>query len=230
MRNKHILAGAALAALGFIAAPAFAANLVNNGSFEQNTGNGTCATGWTCNYSGNYFGEETVSFWNAQQGGSNLATSPDGGNVLATWYVDAGMTISQTLSGLTAGNTYTLSFDEASADRAGTYYGPGKIGWQVSVGGTTLGNANVQVPGANSSTAWVVSSYTFVASASSEVLQFLSESTVPVAPEPILLLDGVKVQPQVAPVPEPSTWALTVAGLVAIGGFARRRQRNASQA
>ncbi|MDP9046274.1 MAG: PEP-CTERM sorting domain-containing protein [Pseudomonadota bacterium] len=222
MNSKKFLAVAALAAMA--SGSAFASTLVVNGSFEANTANGACATGWTC--SSTRFGEEPVSFWNSQLSKSHLAASPDGGNVLATWYIDSPNSISQTLHGLTIGTTYTLSFDEASADRSSQSNAPGTIGWQVSVGGTTLGNANVAIPKAESQTPWSAKTFTFVANASNEALKFLSESSVAVAPEPILLLDGVSVQPQVTPVPEPSTWALTLGGLVGIAALARRRRQN----
>lgn len=197
---KRVFSILTLAAGALAALPSFGAVGIVNGSFESNTANGACATGWTCTNSGN-FGEEAVGFRNGQLSGSNLTANSDGGNVLATWNIDSSNAIMQTLTGLSVGSTYTLSFNEASSDRATVAANTGTVGWKVSVNDVVLGTSSVATPGANSSTPWSAETFTFVASATSEVLKFLSESSVPVAPEPLLLLDGVKVQPVAAAVP-----------------------------
>ena len=221
---RHSLSILATGALMTLAATAHS-EIVTNGSFQANTANGQCASGWTCSIN-NHFGEEPVSFWNAQDTGSNLAVSPDGGNVLAAWSIGAGDAISQNLTGLTVGTTYALTFSEADANRGATSYS-GTMSWLASIDGTNLptaSNASIAIASGASATPWKTVTTSFVATASSEVLKFLAQSSVAVAPEPIMLLDGVSVT---AAVPEPGTSALMLAGLVAVGGLVRRRTRAA---
>ena len=226
MKNKYRYL-MALSALVVAVAPAHA-QIVKNGDFESSTGNQQCAADWTCSRT-KYFGVEPVSFWNGQIDGSDLAPSPNGGNVLIAYHVDGVDSISQTLTGLNAGTSYTLTYTLADADRQTVTYGPGTMSWIASIGGTVLNTAanpgTIAIAGPQSATPWTTVSYNFVANASSEVLQFLASSSVPVAPEPILALDGVKVV--TAPIPEPGTYALLAAGLAAVGVVARRRSRAA---
>jgi hypothetical protein len=220
IKNLSIIAGAAL--LAFSGA-AFS-QTVNNGTFAG-VDQGTIA-GW--NYSGN-IGLRSVESINDQMGAGAVAiVAPPGGTLQSTvvqaWAVSASPDmISQTISGLVAGNTYTLSFVEAAANRSDVVYN-GLVNWGVSLGGQTLQSTAIAIPGAFGASSWISNSLTFTANATSEVLQFLAQSSVGVAPEPVLLLDNVSISP-VAAVPEPGTYALMLAGLGAIGFIAKRRKQ-----
>lgn len=200
------------------------AQTVTNGSFEANSTPDGAISGWTIN-SGN-FGALTAAGWNAQQGTATLTSSPDGGNILGTWYVSQqSNVISQSISGLTAGKSYTLSFYEAADNRSTTTFAPGSMFWNVSLGNSSVNSTAITTPGASTATGWTQVSLNFVATSATEALTFAAKSTGAVAPEPLLLLDGVHMAQAV---PEPSTYAMMLAGLAVVGSLVRRRQSRQS--
>lgn len=209
-----------------------------NGSFENTNGASSSfeitdsnLPGWTIsNATGNSVacvvfpgtsatnpcGVNGIAFW----GG---VTSPDGGNYVA---IDGGSqytaTISQTLTGLTIGATYQVSFDMATSQIVG-YAGTTENYWQVSFGSETQNSTTVQNPSENF-TAWITQTLTFTADNTSDVLSFLAVGT-PNSEPPMVLLDGVTVTGQGAP--EPATYALMGLGLVGVFAAARRLKRRA---
>src|ERR1700722_18580603 len=133
MKLKSLALAAAVAALA-VTRLASANALITNGSFESNTGNGqlgfnTSVTGWSVPApNGSYtflYGAGTadtvgadgeygnVGLWGPNNGSNNglPATSPDGGYYLANDGDFQQGAISQTVSGLTVGANYTISFD-----------------------------------------------------------------------------------------------------------------------
>lgn len=129
-------------------------------------------------------------------------------------------TLSQTINGLTVGQTYALTFSWAAAqlaDRTGATTEQLQIqfGDQSAATGV-VSNASM------SATNWVTQTFTFKADSTSAVLSFLSVGS-PNGLPPVALLDGVSV----AAVPEPSTWALITLAMGGLGAAARgaRRQR-----
>ena len=231
-----VLTAAALA----VFAPAAHANLVINGSFETVTvnnaqlGYNTTATGWsttgynfvfqsgaadTLGATGQY---GNLKLWGPGDGSANglPASSPDGGNFIAAdgaFQVDA---ITQTLTNLTVGARYTVSFWWAGAQQSG-FTGATTDQWQVSFGGQTQSTAVVN-DASHGFTGWMQQVFTFTADNTSDVLSFLAVGT-PAGVPPFSLLDGVTVN---AATPEPGTCALMFGGLVAGLGVMRRRQRS----
>jgi hypothetical protein len=219
-----ILAAAAAVA---IAAPASAANLVVNGSFDADT------VGTKVNFQGHvtgWTGGANLTFLAPPGSADDLnqylavygpfpATSPDGGNfILADGDPNYSGAFSQTISGLTIGDRYTLSFWQAAGQQYG-FTGPTTERWSVSFGGDTQLSALFSLPEAGVGP-WEKQTMTFTASAESQVLSFLAQGTPGGAP-PISFLDGVSLT---AAVPEPATWAMMITGFGAVGGALRRKR------
>jgi hypothetical protein len=138
--------------------------------------------------------------------------------------------LSQTVGGLTVGQTYTLSFDWAAgelADRTGydtdqltgSIAGLSTINFATSVYSNTAGAGQ---PGSFSG--WSQVSVTFKADSASEVISFLSVGTPAANLPPVSFLDGVSL----TAVPEPAAWALMLLGFTGLGAAIRRRRRLAA--
>jgi hypothetical protein len=226
-------------ALSF-AAPAAHADLITNGSFETNTGTGqlgfnTNATGWTTNGYNFLFAPGTadtsgatgqygnLQLWGPGNGAANglPASSPDGGFYVAADGAFNVGPIQQTLTGLTAGNQYTVGFWWAGAQQS-SFTGATTEQWDVTFGNQTQSTAVVN--NANHGfTGWMYDSFTFTANSTTDILSFLAVGT-PNGVPPFALLDGVTVN-AVPAVPEPSSQAMMLTGLIALGGLAWRRRR-----
>jgi len=132
--------------------------------------------------------------------------------------------IYQLITGLTVGQTYSVSFDWAGAQQQG-YDGATTEGWGVSLS-TTLGNAVYTQTGnisdvSHGFTGWQTSTMTFTATASSEYLSFMANGT-PSGVPPFSLLDNVSMVASGA-VPEPATWGMMILGFGFVGFSMRRR-------
>jgi PEP-CTERM motif len=239
MKIRLTLAATAIALTTFGLGAANAANLVTNGSFSTNTGNGelgfnTSATGWSVpNGSYNFLytsaaAAETgangqdglVPLWGPANGSNNgLGNSPDGGAFVAL-DTDFGQgALSQTIGGLTIGQKYTVSFDWGAAQQY-NFFGSTTESLAVSLGSQTIDTSTVINPSKGFS-GWYATSMTFTANATSESLAFLAQG--PGAP-PFALLDGVSMT---AAVPEPATWAMFLVGFGGIGFMLRNRRKGA---
>jgi hypothetical protein len=129
---------------------------------------------------------------------------------------------SQTVNGLKAGTTYDLSFYWAAgelADRTGYT----SDGLQVSFGSDTQSTATYfntaasNAPGSFSG--WQLVTMAFTATASSEVVSFLSVGTPAANLPPVAFLDGVSLT-----VPEPAVWTMMLVGFGGLGALMRRRR------
>jgi Protein of unknown function (DUF642) len=235
-------------AIGFSAALLLAAaisaqagtNLVTNGDFESTTnGNGqlgfnTDVTGWTNGPSGYNFvfapgtadssganGQfGNVTLWGPANGSNNgLTTSPTGGNFIAADGAFQVAPISQTINGLTAGNSYTVSFYWAGAQQSG-FTGQTTEQWQVSFGNQEQSTI-VLTNASHGFTGWQQQSFTFTADGSSDLLSFLAVGT-PAGVPPFSLLDGVTLE--ATQLPEPATWTVLISGLIGgVGAFRMRK-------
>jgi len=147
----------------------------------------------------------SFTLWGPNSGSTNglPATSPDGGKYIAVdsaFQVETGSSatsISQTLTGLTPGHDYAVSFYDAAAQQTG-FDGATTDQWQVSLGNQTAGSTAFSIP-SHGFSGWKAESLAFKATSSSPVLNFLATGS-PTGLPPFLLLDGVSV----TPVPEPS--------------------------
>jgi hypothetical protein len=123
----------------------------------------------------------------------------------------------QTITGLTPGDFYQLTFFQAS-DQQGGFSSPTIDQWEVSLGAQTQLSAAIT----NSGTfvGWQPQSMVFTATSPSEVLNFLSIG--PAGVPPVVLLANVALDP----VPEPSA-LIPLAGLVGLLVYRVRKMRRA---
>jgi len=232
-----------------------AGSILTNGNFSspgtsgQLTVNSYSLTGWTGGGKEGAFGSQTTPpvFVFALGTANQLATTgvmgdafmgtvdfygvtaaPGGGAVVAAdgdpaW---AG-SISQTVSGLMVGDTYSLTFNWAGAQQQG-FSGPTTEKWQVSFGGSTQTTSTVSTP-SQTFEGWQTGSLTFTATSASEALTFLAVGS-PSGEPPWLLLNGVSLTDTTsAGAPEPGTLLLLgVGGAVLVGSVRRRRKATRS--
>ncbi len=136
--------------------------------------------------------------------------------------------ITQQITGLTIGKTYSLLFYWAASQQQ-SFTGALSENWSVSLGNQTFATKTYALP-SQSFSGWMPQTFTYTANAASETLSFLAvgsnaDGTATSEP-PFLLLGGVSLNA----VPEPSTWALFVGfGAVCLGlEVTRRRRRRAA--
>jgi len=221
--NKHRFRDSAAICLSTLALLTFSvsahADLVSNGGFESTTngagqmGYNTNATDWTTNGynfiftpgsadstgANGQFGD--AQLWGPGNGSNNglPATSPVGGNYVGADGAFGVGAISQTITGLTAGDSYVVGFWCAGAQQFG-FTGLNTEQWQVSFGSETQDTA-VYSNSSQGFSGWMHQTFTFTADSTSDALSFLAVGT-PISPNvpPFSLLDGVSVN--LAPEPE----------------------------
>lgn len=207
----------ALSAIAIVcAAGASHANLLSNGSFETGTFappsnqtmslniGSTAITGWTV-------GSDLLA-WIGTGNPWSLAAN-DGDRFLDLTDYSFGAPfggVAQTIT-ITAGATYSLSFDLGSSNRWGR---PSAI--LASAGGTSTTFTSALVGGVND---WEHMTMKFVASGPSTTISLRGATG-----QNYIGLDNASVD-FVSGVPEPDTWAMSLAGLIFVGGMARLRRR-----
>lgn len=235
---------AAVATAALLASGAQATEFVSNGGFETHADTpevtntqfgadfgGQVVTDWT-GLGGNnlqfYYDASTAKTVNAvnqfSDPGARLydtftGASPDGGHFVALdGDSDYFGQITQTITGLTAGSNYTLSFYWAASQLVNRS-GPTTEALHVTFGGQTFDTETL----ANASGAfsgWKKVTTSFTASGASQALTFMSVGT-PKGLPPIALLDGVSLT---GGVPEPAVWTMMIMGFGGIGAALRRRR------
>ena len=228
-------------------------NLVQNGDFTQTTVSGA-AGGYLCNISGGSACTSQVTGWSAtcSSGGctgtkspssvmfagtsgsawnggvglywSGIGDPPLGGNTIGI-DGDSNYTsiLSQSIAGLNVGQTYMLQFYQAASQQIGLS-GATTEKWQVSLGGGVAQMSPVQNTPSKGASGWQQVTMSFVASATSEVLQFVALGT-PTGEPPVCLLGDVSLAASVSAVPEPASLAMVGAGLLGFLVFRRRSIR-----
>ena len=233
------------------------ANVVLNGDFEQSSGisqlsdSGTGGYSSLNNWSVNTFGllynssivdaggsyspelNRYVELHGPNNFTSNgLTGSPNGGNfiALASGSTYRGTGISQVLTGLSAGDTYTVSFEWAVAQDAAVSGGMSAALKVQLGGGPSQSTSSVSISNKGFS-GWTNGSFDFVAGGSAETLSIVAEG-----PDSglgaIVLLDNVRASlftPPTPPaaVPEPGTVGLLACALAGVGAFRLRRRAQA---
>jgi len=149
--------------------------------------------------------------------------------------------ISQTISGLTVGTSYNVSFQQAATSYQFLNYpnNPSNptntLDWQVGLGGSitptsqgyallgasVLNSAVMTVNNGTPNIGWEKQSLTFKATSQNELLSFLAIGT---GNPPVAFLDGISIAKVTSPVPEPVNVLMMGAGLLVIILIQKRRK------
>jgi choice-of-anchor C domain-containing protein len=204
---RKLLISALIAATLPVAANAAA---VVNGSFEDGTnpgsfttvGTGSSAiTGWdVLAGSVDYIG----TYWQASDGVRSVDLS---GNAIGT--------LGQTVTGLTAGQSYQVSFDVSRNPDGGVTPRTGVF----KAGAQTFGFSYTDASSTRANMKWETVSYSFLATGTSALISFSSDASGGCCFGPAL--DNVSI----AAVPEPASWAMMIGGFGLLGAALRRRER-----
>ena len=207
---RQIFSLAVVSAAFFAASSAFATPIVQNGGFESNA---AAYTTWP-GYNGQAGNPAAIDDWTQAGGGAGInpvnPTSqfdtpfgPGNGLVLDVdhfaFMQGAGTSLSQMITGLTPGVTYTVYYDDATRG--------GNTG---QLQATLQNGTNVTNP---SNAVWTHESLTFVANAASGTFTFLNTSP---AGDNTVDIDQVSITPEPA--------SLGLLGFGAVGLLARRRR------
>ena len=225
--KKTLLIGATGLAMS-MAAPAFAQNLVSNGSFETGSfgpwvPTNTSGTAPVVITYGNTNGYPTGAFGEAILPNTVASASPDAvGRYVAYFSSDTANpdSITQTITGLVAGRTYNLGFDYYAPQNG--INNPFDATLSLLINGSTVssvtagGNQQPATPGQT----WFNFSSTFTPVTSGPAtLSFNFRGLGTTAAD--FAIDRVFVT---AAVPEPATWSMLILGFGLVGGAMRRRR------
>jgi choice-of-anchor C domain-containing protein len=184
----------------------FETGSINPGSFTFLSSGSTVIDGWTVGGAGgvDYIG----TYWTSSAGSRSVDLS--GGGIGS---------VSQQLTGMTVGQEYTISFDLAG-NPAG---GPTVKGLEVSVDAMGGGLFTFNTTGGTlSNMGWITQTVTFIATASTATLTFLSQNNTSFGPA----LDNVSI----AATPIPGALLLFGSALGGMGFLGYRRKKQGAEA
>jgi hypothetical protein len=232
--NENRINNSAGLAAGLAIGSAHATQLVTNGEFtELSNGVGqlttnTIATGWVVPAGGYTFvftqADATVpgqygglALWDAANSGNNTwnGLAAGAGNFAAIDGDFQNQPLTQTITNLTVGKTYTLSFNYAFGQQYG-FNGATVQSLAADIGSTTWDSGNFNVA-SHGFTGWQLGDISFTATSVSELLSFAATGNLPVPP--FALVSKVFLT-----VPEPATWAMMGLGFAGLGFAAYRRR------
>jgi len=249
---KHLAVGAT--ALALVGGTPALANLVANDSFETNGGIGqfnanTTADPWTvagtdpawaAGYAFIFSNDTAFTTGSPNAGNNNVAlycNLASCGTTEGSFFYGVDSTfhpsiLSQTITGLTPGTQYELTFGWAAAQQQG-YNGDTTDQFQVSLGAETHLTSLITLP-EHTFSGWQTATMGFTATSGTETLSFRDLGTClapgavcgPLDPggPPFSLLDSVSLTEGI---PEASTWAMVVLGFAGLGFAAYRGRRTA---
>ncbi|MFD1613075.1 choice-of-anchor C family protein [Sphingomonas tabacisoli] len=176
---------------------------VNPGSFTTVNAGQTNITGWdVLAGSVDYIG----SYWQASDGVRSVDLS---GNSIGT--------LGQTITGLTVGQSYAVTFDVSRNPDGGVTPRTGTF----TAGGQTFQFAYSDASSNRADMKWATVSYSFTASDTSALISFSADASGGCCYGPAI--DNVRI----AAVPEPASWAMMLGGFTMLGLATRRRNRTA---
>jgi hypothetical protein len=156
-------------------------------------------------------------------GVSTITAPPGGGNIVAgdgAYEIGA---ITQTITGLTVGQTYVLKFEWGGAQQQ-SFTGATTEAWTVSLGAQNFTTTAVSVP-TNGFSGWMQQTFYYKATATTETLSFLAVGT-PTGEPPFSLLADVDLEV----VPDFSNWMVFAGfGAVCVLFETFRRRRRSSE-
>lgn len=204
-----------------------------SGSNTPNNGNNALAFLYTYNSQGDSitdtFGANNFSLADSSAipktyPGACVTVTNNCGNYIA---VDGAsgynLALYQTVTNLTQGATYQLTFYEAAGQQSGNP-NPTTEDWQVYFGSSTQTTTTIDNPGAGF-TPWSLVTMDFTASGTSDVLEFLAQGG-PSGDPPMDLLADVSLT-QVSSTPEPGAITLFGAGLLGLAALRRKWRKRA---
>jgi hypothetical protein len=156
-------------------------------------------------------GATTTGGYSGQNGGNYIALDADS---------TVSGTLSQSISGLTVGSSYALTFEWATAQLDTQTPTATTESLTVSLGSQTQSTATLSTA-AKGFDAWTQATMFFTATSTTETLSFLAVGS-PAGDPPTVLLDAVSL----TAAPEPSTWGIMLAGMAGLAGFTAIRRRS----
>lgn len=208
--KKQYLAALLLASGPIWAGASTTDNLVKNGSFESYAvGNNSWSTFYGPSSNGWSTGDAGVEIRN------NAVGQASDGVKFAELDTKANSSIFQSISTV-AGQQYLLTFDYSN--RTGTEVSTNGLAWSF---GDTTGTATSDIKNTSGGNQWLTFSQVVTATSANTLLSFFATGK---SDSYGSSLDNISLT-AVAPVPEPASIALFMAGLGALGIVSRRRKQ-----
>ena len=170
----------------------------------------------------NYNGYGTTYMWGPNNGSANglPSTDPLGGNYIAMDGAYEVGAVSQTITGLTVGKIYVLSFYWAAAQQQ-SFTGATTENVTATLGSQSFTTTTYNL-GSQGFSGWMLQSFAYTATSGTETLSFLAAGT-PSGEPPFTLLGGINL----ALIPDFSNWLVFTgfgAACIVFQTMRRRRQ------